>query len=329
MYHQTRLNILIFYYLNCLLRFVFVVRFYFTTERIYKSVNKMFYLCCAKVYLSLVLYTATQQKYYDYSSDPTFLGGFFVLDSVVIISMSKSVNELAVKAAGSEALREDFIRQQEPLILKTASRASWRYITKSDDEWSIALGAFSDAIDKYQASQGAFIPFSQMLMKRALIDFHRKSSLHPVEISTSPFVLEGLDDAKEASDAEKVIYIAVVKQSQASADRSLQEEIISANELLQQYGFRFFDLTECSPRQAKTKQECAKAIRIMLSDDNLMKSLEKSRKLPVRKLAADSGVSRKTLDRYRKYLIMAVLILHGEYPQIAEYLKFVWKGESV
>ena len=241
--------------------------------------------------------------------------------------MSKSVNELAVAAAGSETLREDFIHQQEQLILKTASRASWRYITKSDDEWSVALGAFSDAIDKNQASQGDFIPFSQMLMKRALIDFHRKASLHPVEVSTSPFVLEGLDDAEETNDTEKAIYLAVVEQSQASADRSLQEEIISANELLQQYGFRFFDLTESSPRQEKTKQECAKAIRTMLSDNERMKALEKSRKLPVRDLAKDSGVSRKILDRYRKYIIMAVLILHGEYPQIAEYLKFVWKEE--
>ena len=45
--------------------------------------------------------------------------------------------------------------------------------------------------------------------------------------------------------------------------------------------------------------------------------------LPVKALAAASGISRKTLDRYRKYIIMAVLVLDGDYPQLAEYLKFV------
>ena len=39
-----------------------------------------------------------------------------------------------------------------------------------------------------------------------------------------------------------------------------------------------------------------------------------------------SGVSRKTLDRYRKYIIMAALVLSDDYPQIAEYLKFVKEG---
>jgi RNA polymerase sigma factor len=42
-----------------------------------------------------------------------------------------------------------------------------------------------------------------------------------------------------------------------------------------------------------------------------------------------SGVSRKTLDRYRKYIIMAALILSDDYPQIAEYLKFVKEGAAL
>ena len=41
-----------------------------------------------------------------------------------------------------------------------------------------------------------------------------------------------------------------------------------------------------------------------------------------------SGVSRKTLDRYRKYIIMAALILSDDYPQLAGYLKFVKEGEA-
>ena len=241
--------------------------------------------------------------------------------------MTKSINEFAVLAAGSEPVREDFIHQQEQLILKTASWASYRYVTKSDDEWSVALEAFSDAIDKYNPSQGDFIPFSQMLMKRALIDHHRSESPHLVEISTSPFVLEGTEDDEEISDSDRSVYLAVAEQSRAGADRSLQDEITAANGLLQQYGFRFFDLTECSPRQDKTKQECAKAIRYVLGRPALRKDLEKHRKLPIREIASGSGVSRKVLDRYRKYLIMAVLILHGEYPQLSEYLKYVWKEE--
>ena len=243
--------------------------------------------------------------------------------------MSISVNSLAVAAADSDALREEFIHQQEPLILKTASRASYRYITKSDDEWSVALGAFSDAIDKYRPGQGDFLPFSQLLIKRALIDYHRSTAAHMTEIITSPFVLEGLEDAEDAAELDKAVYLAVAEHSREAADRSLQEEILSANDLLKSYGFRFFDLTECSPQQEKTRQECAKAIRYILAQPLLLQQLKQKRKLPIRDLAAGTGVSRKVLDRYRKYIIMAVLVLHGDYPQISEYLKFIWEEGCV
>ena len=237
--------------------------------------------------------------------------------------MSDTINNLALAAKTDAPVREALIRDHEELILKTASRASYRYVTKSDDEWSVALCAFSDAVDRYSPDRGDFLPFSQMVIKRALIDYHRSTASHLTEISTSPFVLEGIDE--DPDDLEKSVYLAVAEQSRESSDRSLQEEITSANELLQRYGFRFFDLTECSPQQDKTKQECAKAIRHMLSQPDLMKDLAKTRKLPVRAVAAGSGVSKKILDRYRKYIIMAVLILDGDYPQLSEYLKFVRK----
>ena len=44
----------------------------------------------------------------------------------------------------------------------------------------------------------------------------------------------------------------------------MKDEITAANEMLEEYGFRFFDLTECSPQQDKTRRECAKAARYML-----------------------------------------------------------------
>ena len=60
----------------------------------------------------------------------------------------------------------------------------------------------------------------------------------------------------------------------------------------------------------------------------LIEELVRKKKLPVKALATGSGVSKKTIDRYRKYLIMAVLILRGDYPHIAEYLKFVREEDA-
>lgn len=239
--------------------------------------------------------------------------------------MTATINQLALSAARNEQRREELIRSQEQTILRTASAACRRFVSRSDDEWSVALGAFSKAVDVYTAEKGDFLPFAQMLIKRELIDYYRSQKNVLREVTVAPHVLEGSGEPEEDTEG---VYLAVVKSSRAASDNSLREEILAANELLSAYGFRFFDLTECSPQQDKTRKECAVAIRFMLTDSALFAALEKTHKLPIKALAVASGVSRKTLDRYRKYIIMAVLILDGDYPQLAEYLKFVKEAQA-
>ncbi len=61
--------------------------------------------------------------------------------------MTTTLNERAVRAATDNRIREELITEQEQTILRSACSATHRYITKSNDEWSIALCAFSKAID--------------------------------------------------------------------------------------------------------------------------------------------------------------------------------------
>ena len=241
--------------------------------------------------------------------------------------MTTTLNKRAVLAATDNRIREELITEHEQTILRSACNATHRYITKSDDEWSIALFAFSKAVDVYSAGKGDFLPFAQMLMKRELIDWYRSQKNALREVPTAPHIMEGNGEPEEDPDG---VYFAVVKSSREKSDRTMKEEITAANEMLTEYGFRFFDLTECSPRQEKTRRGCDAAARYMLNQypPELIEELLRKKKLPVKALAKGSGVSKKTIDRYRKYLIMAVLILRGDYPHIAEYLKFVREEDA-
>lgn len=236
-------------------------------------------------------------------------------------------NQIAVMAANNNAVRETLIKNHEYSILAAASSVCKRYVTKSDDEWSVALFAFSRAIDCYAEDKGDFIPFALMLIKRAVIDYFRSQKNYSNEILTAPHILEGNGEPEEDNSG---VYFSVVKASKEQSDAGLSEEISAANEMLMTYGFRFYDLTECSPKQDKTKEQCAKAIRYILDQypPALLEELIRCKKLPVTALSHGSGVSKKTIDRYRKYIIMGILILNGDYPHISEYLKFVRKESS-
>ena len=238
--------------------------------------------------------------------------------------MQEAVNAAALRAAKDEQAREQLIHEHVQTILRTAAAVSRHYVTKSDDEWSVALCAFSRAIDLYDESRGDFLPFAQMLIRRELVDAYRVDARRAGEMSVAPHVLDG---SAEPEEDDESVYLAVVRESVEASDRSLHDEIVAANAMLNEYGFRFFDLTECSPQQEKTRRECAVAIRGLLKDPPLLVALlREKKKLPMVQLHDLSGVSRKTLDRYRKYIIMAALILSDDYPQLAEYLKFVKEG---
>ena len=237
--------------------------------------------------------------------------------------MVLETNELAVKAATDTGCREQLIHENEQNILRTASILCKRYISRSDDEWSVALGAFSRAVDLYDVSKGDFLPFSKMVIKRSLVDYYRGNKKSAQEIAVSPYILEGNDGEDPVS--EEVSH-AVARSSERASDGSLAQAITAANQMLEEYGFRFMDLTSCSPKQDRSREDCAAVIRCALADRGLIEKLKRTRKLPVREISAASGISRKTVDRYRKYLIMAVLILDGDYPHLSGYLAYVKKG---
>ena len=94
-------------------------------------------------------------------------------------------------------------------------------------------------------------------------------------------------------------------------------------EILDEYGFSFLDLTECSPKAEKTKKSCGLAIRTLIASAVLMALMRLKRLLPIKELCEKSGVIRKILERHRKYIIASAEILDGDFPVLASYLRYI------
>ncbi|GFN31097.1 sigma factor [Paenibacillus xylaniclasticus] len=77
--------------------------------------------------------------------------------------------------AGDEQARSEFIARYEPYLLKVTSGFCKRYINpEQDDEYSIALLAFNEAIDSFSSDAGrSFLGFAETVIRRRLIDYVR------------------------------------------------------------------------------------------------------------------------------------------------------------
>ncbi|NLI53759.1 MAG: RNA polymerase subunit sigma [Clostridiales bacterium] len=238
--------------------------------------------------------------------------------------MGHDDSALALLAAKDERAREELIIRQEKNILRIASRAKHRFVTKSDDEWSIALCAFSRAIDTYRPGRGAFLPYAETLIRRSLIDAYRAEAKRAQELSVPPEAFEGGAE----DDAQSAVLAAVTQKSIRLSDRSLRDEILAANVELKRYGFSFFDLTDCSPGRESARCSCMAAAEAVLAREETLRQLRRTRQLPIKRLTEEDGLPKKLMERYRKYIIATVVIRSGDYPVLKNYIRGVRGNEE-
>ncbi len=232
----------------------------------------------------------------------------------------KRADQLAVLAAKDEQQMEALVKENEYFILRCAAAAAHRYITKSDDEWSVALLAFSQAAEGYSAEKGGFLSFAELVIKRRVIDYLRAQSRHDSEISVSPSVF-GAEPEEQDEDAS--LKAEVARKVAAAPGSALKEEIEAIAPVFAGYGFSFMSLTDCSPKAEKTKKACAQAVRYLLDNPLLIREMRVMKQLPGKTIEKNAGVPRKILERHRKYIIAAAEIITGDYPCLAEYMRFI------
>ncbi|MFB7138317.1 RNA polymerase sigma-I factor [Gottfriedia sp. NPDC056225] len=219
---------------------------------------------------------------------------------------------LTIQQSSSKEL-DDFIIQYSPFISKTVSTICGRYITNQEDEYSIGLSAFHEAIKLYSYKKGAsFLTFAKLIIKRELIDYFRKESkyqLLTLEQNGSENIHKQYDDH---------VYSSYIKNFD---EINRKEEIIHFSEMLKQFGITLETLVEVSPKHEDTREHIFSVVDIIASDEEMLAFLYKKKKLPMNKLETKVNISRKTLDKHRKYIIAMCIISVNDYIYLQNYLK--------
>lgn len=221
--------------------------------------------------------------------------------------------------AGDLRLRNQFISDYQPYVAKVTSRFCKRYIDPArDDEFSIALGAFNEAINQYSSVMGrSFLGFAETVMRRRLIDYLRKEQRFKGQIPYSSFDQEDEED-NLLNPIE--IHQAIEAYEKQKGLEERRNEIMDFSRCLSDFDIDFSELTEASPKHDDSRQMLFGIGRTLAQDAELMRTLLTKRQLPIKELLEQVQVSRKTLERNRKYLIAIALIYNGPYPYLRDYL---------
>ncbi|MEA4932060.1 MAG: RNA polymerase subunit sigma, partial [Lawsonibacter sp.] len=134
----------------------------------------------------------------------------------------RHIDEEAVKAVQDKRAEELFIAKNRTFILHSASKHTRKFITDSDDEWSVAMIAFSEALNSYDAGKGAFLPFADLVIGRRLQSYFRSERKFAGEMAVNPSVFEGCleEDAEDAA-----LQAAVRSQIASTEDHTVEDEI--------------------------------------------------------------------------------------------------------
>lgn len=235
----------------------------------------------------------------------------------------RTIDENVLLAQKDRSYLEEFIKEYEVFILHTAHKGAGQYITKRDDQWSVALSAFHEAVNSYDFNKGAFLPFAETVIRRRLYDFARKESRHDCEVLIDSYTLENdMEDENAAVKHEVMVKTAAGQET----DAKLEIQMIS--EVLEKYGITFMELAEASPKAGKTKTVCGRAVMYLSQNPLLLNEMRKTRTLPLKIIEKNMNLPRKVLERHRKYIIAGTEIVSGDYPVLSEYLKFMREEDS-
>jgi RNA polymerase sigma-I factor len=216
---------------------------------------------------------------------------------------------------------DEFIRAYLPFIKAETAKFLKRIpVEGHDDELSIAMMAFYEAITGYSRMRGAFLKYASMLIKSRLIDYARSELKHKGVVS-----LDTTDTEEDTPLGEKIADERDHHEELTMRDAT-RHEIEELTRQMQEFGVSLNDVADNCPKQQRTLDACQKALQYAKDNPELIDELLRTRRLPIGQLSNGSRVERKTLERHRKYMVALLLIYTNGYEIIRGHLKQVMKG---
>lgn len=192
---------------------------------------------------------------------------------------------------------DNLVDRHMPFLIRTVSNFTGRYVSiENDEEFSIALLGFTEAVKKYDPEKGSFLSFARLVMESRLKNYQEQKTRYMQEES-----LEALQEAGIDFEQKK-------QESESEVTENLREEILKYREELLLFGLTLEQLADEAPKHKDTRKTAVKAAETASGDEETVEETYRKKKLPIRRVARLAQVTEKVVKN-RKSFILAVMII--------------------
>lgn len=228
--------------------------------------------------------------------------------------MTEKIKQIATLRAirsGDVAARQQLLSRYTPMVIKIASGLTGRFVEVGrDEEISVGLMALNEAIDKYDPTRGAsFTSFANLVISNRLRDYLRRQRRRELPVSAISEQLPPLEARQAWQDFQE-----------KDVQENRRSEVLQFIQQLSQYNLDLKQLAASTPKHRQARARACHAARLLASSRELSQHVRAKKELPLKELVGMLSVSRKTLERQRKYIIALFIIMTGEYNCLEEYL---------
>lgn len=231
--------------------------------------------------------------------------------------LKKSLDERVEKAKKNQEELNKLIEEYKPFIASTLQKITGKYLEYGyDDELTIGMMAFKEAIESYDKSKGKFLNFAKQVITLRGIDYYRKN-----EKLKDKVYLQGTYYI-ENEDISSVILNRSMEEYQHKNENEMRKlEILEYKKELKKWGIEFLELVQASPKQQKLKKTYKDIAQFIVQDQEILNKLISIKRLPLKEIEKSMPIHRKKLERGRIYIIGLVIVVIGDYGLIREYIE--------
>ena len=188
------------------------------------------------------------------------------------------------------------IEKHMPFIIKSISDVTGRYVScENDEELSVGLLGFHEAIERYDNEKGHFFSFAKLVIGSRIKNYLKGENKHQ-HSSLEELLDKGLEIKDEYLEQKE--------------DNSLLVDQINRLKVeISSFGFTLEDLAEEAPKQQATRKNAISLSEEISKEEEFTSFMYEKKRLPIKRIVLRFTVTEKVIKRSKKFIISVVIII--------------------